>query len=239
MKSFDLDVPNPSVVTGTFTLHHAIDASSPLFDILQKGHDAMLDAAFALNVTFQGLDSVYHDDVVAIHRYRFSNDLLFDHTFAWLSRRDARTGKMAIDFDRLNEVVPAAPAAARPVLDASSAGRLARPCLESYEALGFCPQARAAALEKEIFVVRSVAATVERRAGPSRRRVRADALVRLRRLRGGRARALVGRRGGGGGREPLEALRKRLERRDAAVLSARRRRALALRGRSVGEHVAR
>lgn len=121
----------------------------------------------------------------------------------------------------------------------ASAGRLARPCLESYEALGFCPQARAAALEKEIFVVRSVAATVERRAGPSRRRVRADALVRLRRLRGGRARALVGRRGGGGGREPLEALRKRLERRDAAVLSARRRRALALRGRSVGEHVAR
>ena len=113
-------------MTGTFTLHHAIDASSPLFDILQKGHDAMLDAAFALNVTFQGLDSVYHDDVVAIHRYRFSNDLLFDHTFAWLSRRDARTGKMAIDFDRLNEVVPAAPAAARPVLDASSAGRLAR-----------------------------------------------------------------------------------------------------------------
>lgn len=127
MKAYDLGVPDPAVVTGTFTLHHAIDDDSPLYEILNAGgRDALLDASFALTVTFVGLDSVYHDDVVAIHRYRFSKDLLFDHTFGWMSGRDPRSGKIAIDFDRIDEIVPYVPPAPRAVVDASAAARMGR-----------------------------------------------------------------------------------------------------------------
>ena len=60
------------MLTGTFTLQHAIDDASPLHDVYfvsddeVRNREALCDASFGLTVTFVGHDAVYHDDLVAI-----------------------------------------------------------------------------------------------------------------------------------------------------------------------------
>lgn len=84
-----LEVANPpGVITGIYTLAHAIDEASPLRPLVDDWAQA---ARKVISVTFVGRDGVFHDDLHCIKRYSLADDVALDHRFVDATRRAAWT----------------------------------------------------------------------------------------------------------------------------------------------------
>ena len=76
MRSQPLEVNTPAVFSGAFTVAHTVDEDSPLNGITSReAIKGFGPGQLVVTCVLMGRDSVYHDDLLALHRYDLTTDL--------------------------------------------------------------------------------------------------------------------------------------------------------------------
>lgn len=92
MRSLPLEVNTPAVFSGAFTVAHEVNEDSPLRDItVADDITRYRQGELVVTCVMMGRDSVYHDDLLALHRYDLTTDLMFNHKFADIMVRKLKT----------------------------------------------------------------------------------------------------------------------------------------------------
>eukprot|EP00755_Sulcionema_specki_P037112 Sspe_Gene.108250::Locus_87406_Transcript_1_2_Confidence_0.667_Length_1301::g.108250::m.108250 len=99
VRGMALSTPLPCL---PFTVVHHIDEHSPLYGMSEEDFRA---STWEIIAAYDALDEGCGDAVQCRHSYRIS-DTIFGHRFGTMVYRNHNTGKLTVDFRRLNTIFP-------------------------------------------------------------------------------------------------------------------------------------
>jgi len=104
-----LQVEVPSVMGGSITIVHKMDAQSPINLALAAakedcGPDSSVMQSIAISVTIVANDTVYNGEVNSMKRYK-ADDMRYNQRFVDVMHADSE-GKFSIDFEKFHDTKP-------------------------------------------------------------------------------------------------------------------------------------